>query len=95
MLAAILRASSLLSNLAAERRPRRAPEAVSAIPKSWKPSRRDGSSSLYCLVGDFVCQEIAFVSLSVLVSIVHHWGVHFLDGPGRRETAGGHSTMHH
>jgi hypothetical protein len=72
MFAAILRASSLLSNLAAERRPRRAPEAMSAIPKSWKPSRRDGSSSLYCLIGDFVSQEIAFVRLiKVFVAIVH------------------------
>ena len=46
---------------------------MSAIPKSWKPSRRDGSSSLYCLIGDFVSQEIAFVSLiKVFVVIVHH-----------------------
>ncbi len=86
--AAILRASSLLSNLAADRRPRRAPEAMTAIPKSWKPSRRDGSSSLYCLIGDFVSQEIAFVRLiRVIVAIVHHGGVQFLDGPRRREAA--------
>jgi hypothetical protein len=46
---------------------------MSAIPKSWKPSRRDGSSSLYCLIGDFVSQEIAFVRLiKVFVAIVHH-----------------------
>jgi hypothetical protein len=43
---------------------------MSAIPKSWKPSRRDGSSSLYCLVGDLVSQEIAFVGLTkVFVAI--------------------------
>jgi hypothetical protein len=70
MFAAIRRASSLLSNLAAERRPRRAPEAMSAVPKSRKPSRPDGSSGLYCLIGDFVSQEIAFVSLiKVFVAI--------------------------
>jgi hypothetical protein len=46
---------------------------MSAIPKSWKPSGRDGSSSLYCLIGDFVSQEIAFVRLiKVFVAIVHH-----------------------
>ncbi len=46
---------------------------MSAIPKSWKPSGRDGSSSLYCLIGDFVSQEIAFVGLiKVFVAIVHH-----------------------
>jgi hypothetical protein len=45
---------------------------MSAIPKSWKPSRSDGSSSLYCLIGDFVSQEIAFVRLlKVFVVIVH------------------------
>jgi hypothetical protein len=88
MLAAIRRASSLLSNLAAERRPRRAPEAMSAILKSWKPSRRDGISSLYCLIGDFVSQEIAFVRLiNVFLVIVHHGGVQFLDRPGRWEAA--------
>ncbi len=75
ILLAILRASSSLSNLVAERRPRRAAKAMSAIPKSWKPSRRDGSSSLYCLIGDFVTQEIAFVGLiKVFVAIVHHGG---------------------
>jgi hypothetical protein len=48
---------------------------MSAIPKSWKPSRRDGSSSLYCLIGDFVSQEIAFVRLvKVFVAIVHRGG---------------------
>jgi hypothetical protein len=31
---------------------------MSAIPKSWKPSRRDGSSSLYCLIGDFVSEDL-------------------------------------
>jgi hypothetical protein len=46
---------------------------MSAIPKSWKPSRRDASSGLYCLIADFVCQEIAFVGLiKVFVAIVHH-----------------------
>jgi hypothetical protein len=35
---------------------------------SWKPSRREGS--LYCLVGDLVSQEIAFVGLiKVFVAI--------------------------
>jgi hypothetical protein len=73
MFAAIRRVSSSLSNLVAERRPRRAAKAMSAIPKSWKPSRRDASSSLYCLIGDFVSQEIAFVGLiKVFVAIVHH-----------------------
>jgi hypothetical protein len=35
-----------------------------------------------CLIGDFVSQEIAFVRLiiKVFVAIVHHGGVHFLDG---------------
>jgi hypothetical protein len=48
---------------------------MSAIPKSWKPSRRDGSSSLYRLIGDFVSQEIAFVRLiKVFVAIVHRGG---------------------
>ena len=48
---------------------------MSAILKSWKPSRRDGSSSLYCLIGDFVSQEIAFVRvIKVFVSIVRHGG---------------------
>ena len=61
---------------------------MSAIPKSWKPSRRDGSSSLYCLIGDFVSQEIAFVRLiKVFFVIVHHGGVQFLDRSGRREAA--------
>ena len=68
--AAIRRGSSLLSNLGAEHRPRRAAEAMSAVPKSRKPSRPDGSSGLYCLIGDFVSQEIAFVSLiKVFVAI--------------------------
>ena len=49
---------------------------MSAIPKSWKPSRRDGSSSLYRLIGDFVSQEIAFVRLiKVFVAIRSSWGV--------------------
>jgi hypothetical protein len=61
---------------------------MSAIPKSWKPSRRDGSSSLYCLIGDFVSQEIAFVRLvKVFVAIVYHGGVQFLNSPWRREAA--------
>jgi hypothetical protein len=48
---------------------------MSAILKSWKPSRRDGSSSLYRLIGDFVSQEIAFVRLfKVFVAIVHRGG---------------------
>jgi hypothetical protein len=56
---------------------------MSAIPKSWKPSRPDGSSSLYRLIGDFVSQEIAFVRLiKVFVAIVHRGGVQFLDSPG-------------
>ena len=68
--AAIRRGSSLLSNLGAEHRPRRAAEAMSAVPKSRKPSRPDGSSGLYCLIGDFVSQEIAFVGLiKVFVAI--------------------------
>ena len=46
---------------------------MSAIPKSWKPSRCGRSSSLYCLIGDFVSQEIAFVRvIKVFVSIVRH-----------------------
>ena len=52
----------------------RTSEAISTIQKSWKPSRRDGSS-LYCLVGNFVSQEIVFVSLiKVFVAIVHCMG---------------------
>jgi hypothetical protein len=67
---------------------------MSAIPKSWKPSRREGSSSLYCLIGDFVSQEIAFVSLiKVFVAIAYHGGVHFLDGPGRWEAAHRHAGL--
>jgi hypothetical protein len=45
---------------------------MSAIPKSWKPSCCGRSSSLYCLIGDIVSQEIAFVRLiKVFVAIVH------------------------
>src|SRR6516225_6276709 len=45
MFAAIRRASSFVSSLAADRRPRRAPKAISAIPKSWKSSpHHDGGS---------------------------------------------------
>ena len=62
MLAVTLRASSFVSSLAADRRPRRAPEAISAVPKSWEPSPRHGGS-LYCLVGHSPVQELAFVSL--------------------------------
>jgi hypothetical protein len=76
---------------------------MSAIPKSWKPSRGDGSSSLYCLIGDFVSQEIAFVRLiKIFVAILHHGvsisstvahdeaGVLLLDSPRPREAA----TLH-
>ena len=70
--------------LAAERRPRRAPEAMSAIPNSWKPSRRDGSSSLYYLIGDFVSQEINFVRLIKVFVAIAHRGASL---PGRREAA--------
>ena len=52
----IRRASSLLSTLAVDRRPRRTSEAISAMQKSWKPSPRDGSS-LYRLVGNVISQE--------------------------------------
>jgi hypothetical protein len=45
---------------------------MSAIPKSWKFSRRDGSSSLYSLIGDFVSQEIAFVGLIKVTFAKHH-----------------------
>jgi hypothetical protein len=63
---------------------------MSAIPKSWKPSRRDGSSSLYCLIGDFVSQGIAFVGLiKVFVAIVHH-GVSISSTVQGPEAAGGH-----
>ena len=62
---------------------------MSAIPKSWKPSRRDGSSSLYCLIGDCVSQEIAFVGLiKVFVAIVHH-GVSISSMVQGLEPAGG------
>jgi hypothetical protein len=68
--AAIRGASSLVSIFAAERRPRRTPKAISAMPKSWKPSPRHGGR-LYYLVGDFASQEIAFVSLiEVFAAIV-------------------------
>jgi len=41
------------------------------MPKSWKPSPRH-RGSLYCLVGDFASQEIAFVSvIKVFAAIVH------------------------
>jgi hypothetical protein len=72
-------------NLAAERRPRRAPEAMSAIPKSWKPSRCGRSGSLYCLIGDIVSQEIAFVTLiKVFVAIVHRGASIFSSAAIRR-----------
>jgi len=73
MLAVILRASSFVSSLAADRRPRRAPEAISAVPKSWEPSPRHGGS-LYCLVGHSPVQEIPFVSLIKLFAAIVHRG---------------------
>jgi len=86
MLAAIRRASSLLSTLAADRRPRRTSEAISAVQKSWKPSPRDGSS-LYRLVGNVVSQERVFVSL-IFVAIVHRVGSSQPDYAGRRRLSG-------
>jgi hypothetical protein len=90
MFAAIRHASSLLINLAAERRPRRTRKAISAIPKSWKPSLRHGGS-LYYLVGDFGSQEIALVSLfKIFAAIVHHGAsIPSTDqGGGKRRAAG-------
>src|SRR5262252_1061965 len=79
MLAVILRASSFVSSLAADRRPRRAPEAISAVPKSWEPSPRHGGS-LYCLVGHSPVQEIPFVSLIKLFAAIVHRGHQFQGG---------------
>jgi hypothetical protein len=68
MFTAMLRASSLLSNLAADYR--RTSKAISIMHKSWKPSRRD-ESSLYRLVGDFVSEGLLVSPVKVLVAIVH------------------------
>jgi hypothetical protein len=68
---AILRASSLVSNFAADLRPRRTSEAISAISKSWNSSPREGSS-LYRLVGDFVSEDDLLVSLFKAFDAIAH-----------------------
>jgi hypothetical protein len=92
---AIRRDSSRVNSLAADRRPGRTTEAISAIQKSWKSSPRDGSSlyrvvgnvvSQGSVVGNVVSQGSVVVSL-ILVAIVHRIGL--LDRPGQREAAAG------
>ena len=72
-----------VSSLAADRRPGRTTEAISAIQKSWKSSPRDGSS-LYRVVGNVFSLESVVVSL-IFAAIVHRVGL--FDSPGRREVA--------
>jgi hypothetical protein len=87
---AIRRASSLVSSLAAELRPRRTSEAISAISKSWKSSPREGSS-LYRLVGDFVSEDyLLVVSLvKVFVAIAHQFRSLGVGGGGERSPSKG------
>jgi hypothetical protein len=63
---------------------------MSAIRKSWKPSRRDGSSSLYCLIGDFVSEDHLLVSLvKVFVAIAHQFRSPGVGGVGERSPSKG------
>jgi len=69
--AAMRRASSRVSSLAADRRPTSEP--IRTMHKSWKPSECD-ESGLHRLVGDFVSEDLFIGLIKVFVAIVHRVG---------------------